>query len=120
MSDLDRCVGFLQRLIQTRGLPGEEGETAVVVADEMRALGYERVETDRMGNVLGLIRGRGEAPAVMFNTHLDHVDAGDESGWEHPPFAAEIADGKVWGRGCGRHQGADGGPGARRRAARRR
>ena len=100
MSDLDACVEFLQRLIRSRGLPGQEGETARLVEAEMNRLGYDEVSTDEMGNVIGLIRGSGAAPAVMFNTHLDHVDAGDERGWDHPPFAAEIADGKVWGRGA--------------------
>ena len=100
MSDVDGCVGFLQRLIQTPGLPGDEGATAELLAAEMRALGYDQVSVDRMGNVIGLVRGRGAAPVVMFNTHLDHVDVGDESGWSHPPFGGEIADDKVWGRGA--------------------
>lgn len=100
MNDRDTCVGFLQRLIRTPGLPGEEGATAALLAAEMETLGYDEVRTDEMGNVIGLIRGRGEAPAVMFNTHLDHVDVGDESGWVHPPFGGEIDDGKVWGRGA--------------------
>ena len=100
MSDVAGCVGFLQRLIRTPGLPGDEGATAALLEAEMKALGYDEVSVDRMGNVIGLVRGRGEAPAVMFNTHLDHVDAGDESGWSHPPFGGEIADDRVWGRGA--------------------
>ena len=100
MSELESCVDFLQRLIRTPGLPGREGETAVLVEREMRRLGYDETRIDRMGNVVGLVRGAGVAPPMMFNTHLDHVDAGDEGGWSHPPFAAEIADGKVWGRGA--------------------
>ncbi len=37
----------------------------------------------------------------MLTSHLDVVPA-DESeagGWTHPPFAGEVADGYVWGRG---------------------
>ncbi len=100
MSELESCVDFLQRLIRTPGLPGREGDTAALVEREMRRLGYDETRIDRMGNVVGLVRGAGAAPPMMFNTHLDHVDAGDEGGWSHPPFAAEIADGKVWGRGA--------------------
>ncbi len=100
MRETDACVEFLQRLIRTPGLPGNEGATAALLEAEMRTLGYNQVSVDRMGNVVGLIRGRGEAPAVMFNTHLDHVDVGDESGWSHPPFGGEIAGDKVWGRGA--------------------
>jgi putative selenium metabolism hydrolase len=100
MSSVSGCVEFLQRLIQTPGLPGNEGATAALLAAEMETLGYDEVSVDKMGNVIGLIRGRGAAPAVMFNTHLDHVDVGDESGWSHPPFGGEIADDRVWGRGA--------------------
>jgi acetylornithine deacetylase/succinyl-diaminopimelate desuccinylase-like protein len=98
--DLDACVDFLRRLIRTPGPPGKEGATAALVESEMRRLGYRDVRVDRMGNVLGRVPGTGEVPPTMFNTHLDHVDAGDEGGWTHPPFAAEVADGKVWGRGA--------------------
>ncbi|MYC87539.1 MAG: M20/M25/M40 family metallo-hydrolase [Gemmatimonadales bacterium] len=97
---LDACVRFLQRLIRTRSMPGEEGELATLVADEMRALGYDEVERDAAGNVIGLLRGTGDAPSVMFNTHLDHVDAGDPADWPHDPYGAEIHDGLMWGRGA--------------------
>ncbi|MDX1394183.1 MAG: M20/M25/M40 family metallo-hydrolase [Gemmatimonadota bacterium] len=100
MSRLDGCVDFLQRLIRTRSMPGEEGEIAALVADEMRRLGYDEVSVDDAGNVIGLIRGRGEAPSAMFNTHLDHVDAGDPADWPHDPFGGVVVDGVVWGRGA--------------------
>lgn len=93
-------VEFLQRLIQVRSPPGEEGEIAELVRQEMERLGYHEVHADEAGNVIGRIRGRGNGPTVMLNTHLDHVDAGDPEDWTHPPFAAEIADGRVWGRGA--------------------
>ena len=38
---------------------------------------------------------------IMLTSHLDVVPADEspEGGWTHPPFAGEIADGYVWGRG---------------------
>jgi succinyl-diaminopimelate desuccinylase len=98
--DLQRCVDFLQQMIRTLSLPGHEGELASLVANEMRDLGYDEVRIDEVGNVLGRIEGRGQAPDLMFNTHLDHVDVGDPAGWPHPPFGGEIHDDKVWGRGA--------------------
>lgn len=99
-ADLEGCVDFLQRLIRTRSLPGEEGAVAELVRAEMERLGYDFVEVDEAGNVLGRVAGRGEAPPLLFNTHLDHVDVGDPAHWPHPPYGGEIVDGVVWGRGA--------------------
>ena len=100
MTDRERCVEFLQELIRTESPPGGEEAVAGRVREEMEALGYDEVTVDAAGNVLGRVAGRGEAPAVTFNTHLDHVDAGDPDDWPHPPFGGEIHDGRVWGRGA--------------------
>jgi succinyl-diaminopimelate desuccinylase len=40
------------------------------------------------------------APHLCFAGHTDVVPPGDEAKWSHPPFAAEIADGKLYGRGA--------------------
>jgi carboxypeptidase PM20D1 len=42
------------------------------------------------------------APSVVLLAHLDvvPVDPVTESEWTHPPFAAEVADGYLWGRGA--------------------
>ncbi len=100
MPDLTDCVSFLQRLIQTESLPGREEAAAALVQETMRRLGYDAVSTDAAGNVIGRIAGRGEAPAMMLNTHLDHVDVGDPATWPHPPFGGEVHDDRVWGRGA--------------------
>ena len=93
-------VDFSRRLIRTRSLPGDEGDAARLVRDEMRSLGYDDTWIDDVGNVIGLIRGTGGGPSLMLNTHLDHVDAGDPDGWPFPPYAGEIRDGVLWGRGA--------------------
>lgn len=100
MTGLNECVDFLQRLIQTPSLPGEEGNIAQLVKQEMEMLGYDDVYIDEAGNAVGYIKGQGHAPAVMFNTHLDHVDVGRHENWPHPPFGGEIHNDKVWGRGA--------------------
>jgi succinyl-diaminopimelate desuccinylase len=42
--------------------------------------------------------GEGE-PAVVLNGHIDVVPAGNREEWSHGPYAAEIADGRLYGRG---------------------
>jgi succinyl-diaminopimelate desuccinylase len=55
----------------------------------------------RFGEVDNLFARFGTGrPHVCFAGHADVVPPGDEALWRHPPFAAEVADGKVYGRGA--------------------
>ncbi len=40
------------------------------------------------------------SPHLVFAGHTDVVPPGEEARWSHPPFAAEIADGRLYGRGA--------------------
>ena len=81
--------------------PGDESDIAPFVAERLTALGF-RVETDEFMpgriNVLARIKGGG-GPALVFSAHVDTMPTGDGD-WRHPPFAAEIADGRLYGRGA--------------------
>ena len=39
-------------------------------------------------------------PHLCFAGHTDVVPAGDENDWAYPPFAGEISDGQIYGRGA--------------------
>jgi succinyl-diaminopimelate desuccinylase len=99
-------VTFARRLIQTPSLPGQEGGVANLVVSEMQSLGYDEVSVDEAGNVIGQIRanavegGDRTRRTIMLNAHMDHVDVGDHSRWPHPPYAATLLDGEIWGRGA--------------------
>ena len=41
-----------------------------------------------------------DGPHVMFAGHTDVVPPGDSDAWTHPPFAAEIDGGEMFGRGA--------------------
>lgn len=94
------CVEFAQNLIRTPSLPGQEGDVARLVREEMRRLRYHNVSVDEVGNVMGMIQGEGRAAPILFNAHLDHVDAGDVARWPFPPFEARIHEDRIWGRGA--------------------
>ena len=101
---LAACVDFAQRLIQTPSMPGEEGEIARLIAAELERLAFDRVWLDGAGNVCGRIAGREPGlPALVLNSHIDHVDPGDPALWPVPPYSGEIVDGHIVGRGA-RHQ----------------
>ena len=51
-------------------------------------------------NVVCCIPGVGHAKALIFNGHVDTVEAGDRSAWQTGPFDAVEKDGKVFGLGA--------------------
>jgi succinyl-diaminopimelate desuccinylase len=57
-------------------------------------------------NVVARLPGRGAGPGVLISNHMDVVPAGVASEWTRPPFAAEIADARMWGRGTTDMKGA--------------
>ncbi len=67
-------------------------EHALKLSEE---LGFKTVNVD---NMLGYAEyGQGEEMVAVLG-HLDIVPEG--GGWTHPPYAAEIHDGKIYGRGA--------------------
>jgi acetylornithine deacetylase len=49
---------------------------------------------------VGTLRGAGGGRSLVVNGHIDVVDAGEESRWTSPPFAAEVRDDRIYGRGA--------------------
>jgi succinyl-diaminopimelate desuccinylase len=97
---LAECVDFTQRLVQTPSLPFQEAALAALIAAEMEALGFDEVWLDAMGNVNGRLHGQNrQLPALVLNSHTDHVDPGDPALWSTPPYAAEIVGDRIVGRG---------------------
>ena len=66
---------------------------------EFKLLGFDETWRDEIGNVFALLKGRGQASAVMMSSHLDVVDAGDTSQWEYQPFEGLIAENCLHGVG---------------------
>ncbi len=96
----ENAVAFARDLIRIPALSGGEEPVAERVLEELEALGFEDVRSDAWGNVIGVVRGRGEAPPAMLNCHLDVVAEGDPDEWEHPPFEAAVEGGFLHGRGA--------------------
>jgi len=69
------------------------------VLEEMQSLDYDETRVDRLGNVVGIIRGTSGGPPVMMNCHMDVVAEGAKEQWEHPPFSGFVEGGFLHGRG---------------------
>ena len=81
-----------------------EAEAAEYCAHVLREVGWEpeviTTTSDRRRGVVVRIPGRDpDASALVVHGHLDVVPA-IAADWSHPPFAAEVDDGFIWGRGA--------------------
>ena len=100
----DETVRHLQALIRldTTNPPGHESVAAEYLARQLQAEGLEPVVLESApgrGNLVVRLKGSGEAPPLLLYGHLDVVGA-EPAHWQRPPFAGEIADGYLWGRGA--------------------
>ncbi len=97
-ADLD-VISLARTLIRIPSASGGEAALAACVADVMTALGFDRVEVDAWGSVVGCRHGGGPSPAILFDGHMDVVDPGPEP-WQHDPYGGEITGGRLYGRGA--------------------
>lgn len=101
----EQIVEVLQNLIQRRSYSGEEKEVAEYVQKLCLEVGYDTVHIDKYGNVIGSVKGKYEGPKVLMDGHIDTVPV-DEEKWTKKPFAGNIEDGKLYGRGTTDMKGA--------------
>ena len=94
---------FLRELVR---LPGEscgEKEKVERAAAEMRSLGFDKVEIDGMGNLLGYM-GSGKT-LIAFDGHIDNVGVGNLANWNFDPLEGYENDEEIGGRGVSDQQG---------------
>ena len=84
-------VEFARKLISTPSISRKEKAVADLYLNEMEKLGYDEVFRDDMGNVVGIVNGSEDGPSIMYNSHMDHVSAGNKENWEgYDPYGAKI------------------------------
>lgn len=105
----EELVSELQQLIQIESILDEQHATDEMpfgpgpraALDFMLTKGQQQgMKTKDVDHMAGHIEmGEGEA-LIGVLCHVDVVPAGDRSTWTYPPFAGQIADGKLFGRGA--------------------
>jgi acetylornithine deacetylase/succinyl-diaminopimelate desuccinylase-like protein len=100
----DEMLRHTQALLRldTTNPPGNESLAAEYLAKVLRDEGLEPVVLESApgrGNVITRLKGAGAASPLLLYSHTDVVPA-EPQHWTHPPFAGEVADGFVWGRGA--------------------
>ena len=88
---------FLREIVV---LPGEScGEEGHIrrIEKEMKDLGFDKVQIDPMGNVMGWM-GKGKT-LIAFDAHIDTVGIGEKSNWKFDPYQGYENETEIGGRG---------------------
>ncbi len=96
-SYLPAMTKFLRDLVAIPGESCEEEGVIKRIEAEMIALGFDKVEIDPMGNILGFM-GTGEI-LIGFDAHIDTVGIGNRDNWSFDPYEGFESDSEIGGRG---------------------
>lgn len=94
---------FLRDLIALPSESCQEREVIRRIRHEMESVGFDRVDIDPMGNVLGYI-GHGKHLIAM-DAHIDNVGVGNPENWKFDPFKGYEDDEVIGGRGASDQKG---------------
>ena len=107
--DPDELIALTRDLIRIPSVvrPGDPGATEAAVAAYVeqwfRQEGLD-VELQPVApgrpNVLAMLGDRAAGPTLLLEGHTDVVTEGDPAQWSHPPFDADLVEGRIYGRGA--------------------
>ncbi len=88
---------FLREIVKFPGESCDEKAHIDRIAEEMHKLGFDKVEIDGMGNVLGYM-GTGKT-LIGFDAHIDTVGIGNKNNWNFDPYEGYENETEIGGRG---------------------
>ena len=94
---------FLRDMISHPSESCEEKEVVMCIKAEMEKLGYDKVEIDGLGNVIGWMDS-GEK-IIAIDSHIDTVGIGNISNWEQDPYKGYETEDIIYGRGGSDQEG---------------
>ncbi len=94
---------FLRAMISHPSESCGEGEAVACIKAEMEKLGFDKVEVDGLGNVIGWM-GQGEK-IIAIDSHIDTVGVGNRANWTDDPYKGWENDAVIYGRGGSDQEG---------------
>lgn len=94
---------FLRDMIRIPSESCQEKELVLRIKEEMEKVGFDKIEIDPMGNILGFI-GHGKRIIAM-DAHIDTVGVGNEKNWNFSPYEGMEDDEIIGGRGASDQEG---------------
>ena len=94
---------FLRDMIAIPSESCEEEGVAKRIEQEMKKLGFDKVEIDALGNVIGWM-GDGEK-IIAIDSHIDTVGIGNRANWTDDPYEGWENDTQIYGRGGSDQEG---------------
>jgi succinyl-diaminopimelate desuccinylase len=89
--------------------PGDTTGVGAVVREFLNAEGFAPeivAETPAAPNVVASVVGSKPGPHLIYNAHMDTMQAGDEERWTAPIYEVTRRDGRLYGLGMGNMKGA--------------
>ncbi|MGF1737001.1 YgeY family selenium metabolism-linked hydrolase [Photobacterium satsumensis] len=94
---------FLRDMIAIPSESCDEEKVVLRIKEEMEKVGFDKVEIDPMGNVLGWI---GHGPhLIAMDAHIDTVGVGNMENWNFDPYEGMEDDEVIGGRGASDQEG---------------
>ncbi len=87
----------LRKLISFQSYSGQEKPILEHIKKDLEDANMEPFFQE--SNLVVKLTGIDQTRAFIFNGHVDVVDIGNPADWEHNPWAGEVSDGRIYGRG---------------------
>ncbi len=94
---------FLRDMIAIPSESCEEKGVVYRIKEEMEKLGYDKVEIDKLGNIIGWM-GNGDK-IIAIDSHIDTVGIGNINNWTADPYKGWENETQIYGRGGSDQEG---------------
>ena len=100
-------IDIASNLINIKSYTGKEKNIVEAIEALMKKLDFDDIFVDEAGNIVGGIFGEEKGKTILFDGHIDTVEADNINQWKNnDPFSAYVENGKLYGRGASDMKGA--------------